>query len=323
MAKTGLDKIMITDEEHSLPYSKGLTAISIMATGLPPDRSYMIASLIHERLREEGEPEVTMEHVRETAEGILEEEAGRKYVDIYRKWRSMSKVNRPMIILIGGATGVGKSTVATMLGARIGITRIVSTDVVRQVMRSLFAQELIPVLYNSSFDASKALRMPLPRTTDKVIVAFLEQAAMVWVGVRALIERAVVEGTHFIVEGAHIVPGIIEPRFFQDAYVVHLMLSADDAAEHRSHFEMREVETSGHRPFDHYIENFENIRKIQTYVLNLAAELKVPVFPSYNMDSTVAAVLEYVINQVFVEYTEGKVKEGMVEKAIEVSARQQ
>jgi len=311
-----LDKIIITDEEHHLPYSKGLMAVSIMATGLPPDRSYSIAAMIQQELRKQGNPNVTMMHIRCTAEEILEREVGTRYVDIYRKWQAVGNVSKPIIILMGGATGVGKSTVATMLSARLGITRQVSTDVIREVMRSSFAPELMPVLYNSSFSAFEALRsMPLPQETDKVIVGFLEQAATVWVGIRALIERAVVERTNFIIEGAHVVPGIVDEKFSKDAFVVQLMLSVTDEQEHRSHFEIREVETEGARPFSKYIENFENIRKIQDYVLRLADEQQVPVFPCYSMDATISSVLDFIINRVFAEYTEAGPAAG--EKAME------
>ncbi|MHB8896053.1 MAG: hypothetical protein ACYC99_12880 [Candidatus Geothermincolia bacterium] len=313
-----LQKITIVDEEHHLPYSKGLMAVSIMATGLPPDQSYRIASVVQDELRAEGNPMVTMEHVRCTTERILEREVGARFVDVYRKWQAIGKLNKPIIILMGGATGVGKSTVATMLGSRLGITRQVSTDVIRQVMRSLFAPQLMPVLYNSSFSAFEALRqMPLPQETDKVIVGFLEQAAMVWVGIRALIERAILERTNFIIEGAHVVPGIVAPEYFRDAFVVQLVLAVDDEQQHRSHFEIREVETEGARPFQRYLDNFESIRKIQDYIMDLAAEQKVPVFPCYSMDATVSAVLDFVINQVFVEYTEGKVEAGDMARTIE------
>ena len=319
MAKR-LQKIIITDEEHHLPYSKGLMAISIMATGLPPDQAYNIATMIHEALRDEGKPLVSMEQVRRTAEKVMEREVDSKYVDIYRKWQALGKLHKPIIILMGGATGVGKSTVATMLSARLGITRQVSTDVIREVMRSLFAPELIPTLYNSSFKASEKLRIPLPPSTDKVIVGFLEQAAMVWVGIRALIERAIVERTNFIVEGAHVVPGIVDPQFFKDAYILQVVLAVDDEQQHRSHFEIREVETEGMRPFSRYLNSFDNIRQIQDYILKLASEQEVPVFPCYNMDQTIGMVLDFIINQVFVEYTNGRVAEGYVDKAMDAYA---
>ena len=143
---------------------------------------------------------------------------------------------------------------------------------------------------------------------------------MVWVGIRALIERAIVERTNFIVEGAHVVPGIVDPQFFKDAYILQMVLSVDDEKEHRSHFEIREVETEGMRPFARYLNNFDNIRKIQEYILQLASEQEVPVFPCYNIDQTIGMVLDFIINQVFVEYTNGKVEEGYMDKAMDAYA---
>ena len=51
--------IVISDEEHALPYSKGLMASSIMATGLPPARAFHVAERIEERLHERGVPSIT------------------------------------------------------------------------------------------------------------------------------------------------------------------------------------------------------------------------------------------------------------------------
>src|SRR5204863_5903247 len=113
----------------------------------------------------------------------------------------------PLVVLIGGATGVGKSTIATQLAARLGIVRVIATDAVREVMRAMFTSKLMPTLYTSSFDADSALREPPPRPADKVIVGFREQTAAVAVGIQALLKRAVVEGTSAVIEGAHLVPG--------------------------------------------------------------------------------------------------------------------
>ena len=241
-----------------------------------------------------------MDHVRRTTERILEREVGTEYVDIYRKWQSLGNLDRPIIILMGGATGVGKSTVATMLAARFGITRQVSTDVIREVMRSLFAQELMPALYSSSFNAFEALRIPLPRTTDKVIVGFLEQAAMVWVGIRALIERAILERTNFIVEGAHVVPGIIDPQFFK-----RRVRDSDGAVGGRTGPSPEPLRDQGGRDggsapvraLPGELREVSGRSRIMYWSWPKAQE--VPVFPCYNMDATVGAIIEYVIDQVF------------------------
>ena len=65
----------------------------------------------------------------------------------------MERLDVPLVILIGGATGVGKSTIATQLAARLGIVRVVATDAIREVMRSMLSPELMPTLHTSSFHA--------------------------------------------------------------------------------------------------------------------------------------------------------------------------
>src|ERR1051325_1560985 len=156
--------IVISDDEHALPYSKGLMASSIMATGLPPARAFQVAERIEERLHTNGLASISRAELAELASQVLVEEVGQRYADSFAKWQVVNQIDRPLIILIGGATGVGKSTVATQLAGRLGITRVIPTDAIREVMRSMFSEELMPTLHTSSFDAAHlALRRPPPR----------------------------------------------------------------------------------------------------------------------------------------------------------------
>ena len=203
----------------------------------------------------------------------------------------------PLVILLGGATGVGKSTIATMLAARLGITRVIPTDAIREVMRSMFTADLMPALHTSSFDAARLVRTPSPSGADPVILGFREQASAVAVGVQALISRAVEEGTDLIVEGAHVVPAFVDQaRFAGRAVLVPVLVTVDDEELHRSHFVLRAHEVRN-RPTERYLDHFENIRKIQQYVKSLALEHNVDIVPSYNLDATLSQVIDLVVNQ--------------------------
>ncbi len=293
-------RIIIIDElKHELPFSKGLTAGAIMAAGLPPQNAYDIASSIEERLMAENRFEITADELHDLIYEMLQQEMGEKYAANYRKYYSLSRLDKPLVILIGGATGVGKSTVATMLATRLGIVRIVSTDAVREVMRAFFSPELMPAIHSSSFDAAGALRQPLPASVDPVVAGFREQTVAVAVGVKALVERARTEGTHLIIEGAHIVPGFIDLKLYEkSAFLVQLVITVKDEGLHRSHFYIRELDTQGTRPFDRYVANFDNIRTIQDYIMAQADELGVKTVDSIGLDSAVAEVIEYIITNV-------------------------
>ena len=147
----------------------------------------------------------------------------------------------PLVILIGGSTGVGKSTIATQLAARLGIVRVVATDAIREVMRSMLSSELMPTLHTSSFHADQALREPPGTTSDALLLGFREQTAAVAVGINALIERAATEGTSIVIEGAHIVPGFLDLESQQDRILaVPFILGVEDEGRHLSHFATRE-----------------------------------------------------------------------------------
>ncbi len=288
--------ITITDKAHGLPFSKGLLAQSFMGTGLPPARSFDIAQVIQEDLRERGELQIDTQRLRGIAAAALEEHAGIEYARRYLRLREVVKLDRPLIVLIGGTTGVGKSTIATEVAHRLGITRISSTDSIREVMRGIFTKDLMPAIYESAFNAWRGLRVPVPHGANPVIVGFREQTAVVTTGVKALIDRAVLEGMSMVIEGVHLVPGYLDASAFKNARVVQIVLGVEDEKSHLSHFYIRDVQTEGSRPLERYRSNFESIRVLGRYIEDLAREHDIPVLYSYQLDRTVADVLEYVVN---------------------------
>ena len=289
--------IVISDRDPGLPYSKGLRASELMVTGLPPYRAYLVAEQVEERLLEQRVRSVTRQELDELTIDVLTNLAGERYATNFLRWNDIVQLDVPLVILIGGATGVGKSTIATQLAARLGIVRVVATDAVREVMRAMFTASLMPTLYTSSFDADEALREPPPRPADKAIVGFREQTSGVAVGVQALIKRAVVEGTSAIVEGAHIVPGFFDLTPYEGRVLaVPVVITVEDEELHRSHFVARSTDSSA-RPMDRYINSFGNIRRVQKYIKSQALSHGVPVIPNYSLDQALAAVIDLVVEK--------------------------
>jgi 2-phosphoglycerate kinase len=206
---------------------------------------------------------------------------------------ALERLEVPLLVLVGGATGTGKSTVATEVAHRLGITRVTSTDVVRQTMRAFFSREFMPSIHYSSFDAAPAVSTDDPEA-DPVLLGFVEQTRNVLVGVRAVLARALEEGYSLALEGVHLVPGMIPP--VDGAVFCQVLLAIDDEEEHASHFWTRGGE--GLRPFEKYLSALPDIRRVQDYLIARAARARVPVIENTSIDATVDHVIDLVLAEV-------------------------
>jgi 2-phosphoglycerate kinase len=288
--------IELVNEGHKVPFSKGLLATALTSTGLPPQRAYAVALDVEWQLRQGVEREVGLDDLRALVEKVLADSGEQVYLRRYRIWNEMAAEDRPVIVLIGGATGVGKSTIAAQVAQRLGIVRMFSTDVIRQAMRAFFSEMLMPSVHYSSYEAGLAVRMPVGPDVDAVLLGFMEQVENVSVGVRAIIDRAVQERNSLVVEGVHMVPGMLGLRAADegvaDALLLPLVVSVKDERLHRSHFLVREQQTSGKRALARYLQGFGEIRKIQDFILDRAEKEGTLVVDNVNIDDTVAMVMD-------------------------------
>ena len=281
--------------EDGLPFSKGLMARAAMAAGLPADRAYELALAVEADLAARGRPATTLERMEEVATQTLGAEDGPAAMRRLRRYRDLYELDLPIILLLGGATGTGKSTVATDVACRLGVTRVTSTDFVRQTMRAFFSQEFMPAIHHSSFEAGRAMAGDEDEDegTQAVLDGFLEQTREVLVGVRAAIDRALEEGWSIVLEGVHLVPGML-PKI-EGALVVECVLSIDDPEAHASHFWIRDSDSEGVRPYEKYLDAFDDIRLIQTYILGRARKHGVPVIENGNIEDSIGELMELVL----------------------------
>jgi 2-phosphoglycerate kinase len=278
--------------DAELPYSKGLMARALIATGVPADRAYQLARRVEVDLAERRESTVDLERLRGLARENLGDEEGERAVTQLQRLAELQSLDVPIIVLIGGSTGTGKSTVAAEVAHRLGITRVASTDFIRQTMRAFFSREFMPTIHYSSFEAGEAVDEDV--TGDPTVVGFVDQCRHVCVGVEAAIHRSLTEGWSMVMEGVHLVPGLLPPEV-EGALIVQVVVEIADADVHRMHFHVRDASTGGIRAMDKYLAKLEDIRRIQTYVVARARREGVPVVENANVDRTIDQVIELVM----------------------------
>ena len=277
--------------ELGLPYSRGLMARSLMAAGVAGHRAYALASRVGDELSEQGRGEIELERLEELAVEVLGEDEGRESIKRLRRYQELRELDLPIMVFIGGATGTGKSTVATELAYRFGITRVTSTDFVRQTMRAFFSEAFMPSIHQSSFEAGDVY----PDADDPLASGFREQARNVLVGVRASSERALEEGWSLVLEGVHLVPGMVELPRPDLAVSVFVVLAISDEEEHVRHFRFRDEEDSD-RPESRYLERFADIRRLQELVVERANRAGVPVIENEDADKAARTVADLVLD---------------------------
>lgn len=280
-----------------LPYSKGVMSQSLTASGINPERAYAISMEIEQRLTRSGASELSPSELHGFAGEVLYELEGEETAQRFRRWTILNRKDIPIIMLVGGATGSGKSTVASQVAHRLGITRITSTDLIRQVMRAFFSPALMPVLHHSSFDVPVGSGV-LPEQAEQELglLGFIEQARQVCVGAQAILERADRERMSTLIEGVHLVPGLVQHLDMHRCAVVEIVVHIEDESTHRSHFTMRSLQTDGSRPVDNYLRNFDRIRDIQQYLVGQAQRRGVPVIENTFMDDTIRRLTDYTLD---------------------------
>ena len=295
--------IVISDKKGGLPFSKGILASSISVTGLDIITAHKIALEIQDYFLKNKIYSLSLGELRSLAFRFIKDKVSLEYAERYLLWQSVGKLEKPIIILIGGSTGVGKSTIATILANRLNITRVASTDAIREVMRASVPEKLISSLKGSSYNAYKNLTFP-PSGAEPVILGFREQVLAVNVGIEAIIERNILEKSDTIIEGAHVVPGYLNLNEYSSrAIVQQIVISVPDKEVHKEHFTKRTVETQGSRPMQKYIKHIDKIMMIQDYIEKLAKEKNVRIIENYNLDNVVNGVLELIFQRVKSEFS--------------------
>ena len=259
---------VVEGEVYREPFSKGIMSRSLNIADIGSERAYDIASDIESVLIKQNITEISSVDLADVVLNHLEgidSNLAKKYMN----WRSLRNSQKPLIILIGGASGVGTSSMAFELANRLRLKNLISTDMIREVMRKIISKDLSPVIHKSSFDAYESIRTPSIRI-DSVIEGYISHVDVVNVGIEAIIERSIKEGISTIIEGVHIVPGFIKQELIDNNNIIIFTLIVDDEESHRQRFYSRCRQPWVKRSLEKYMENFDMIRKTQKFLVEQA-----------------------------------------------------
>lgn len=286
--------VVISGPGNGLPFSKGILSQSLLAAAIEPAEAFAVAREIERELVARGVREIDREALRELSCGALRRQVGDAAAERYLLWRRYQEPERPVILLLGGTSGVGKSSLALEVARRLGIRHVQSTDSIREVMRIMLSREFVPAIFGSSYDAYRLL----PREDGRqpsVIDGFRAQASAVSVGIRASLERTISESANLVIDGVSIAPGLIDVGAYAErAHVISLMVATLDEGALRNRFVARA--TGQKRRLPHrYLDNLAEILAIQRYLIEQAGRHAVPVVDNVAFDASIRFVIDHVM----------------------------
>ena len=287
--------ILVENRDGQLmPFSRGLHMHFLGSSGLTPDQAARVTNRIFEHLLRMGVERIATSRLSYLTYLALRKSLGARAADNFVVWSAFVASGQPLIILIGGTIGCGKSTVATALAHRLDIVRTQSTDMLREVMRIMMPERLTPVLHSSSFEAWRRLPYAdqVQDDTSRLIAeGYRSQAELLTVACDSVLNRARKERVSLILEGVHIQPAFGESlRRADDAVVVPVELAVLKQKELKRRIKGRGANAPERRA-RRYLESFDAIWQLQTYLLAEADRCDVPIVANANLEQTVDDVL--------------------------------
>jgi 2-phosphoglycerate kinase len=295
--------VQVADLEGRLaPFSGELHRRDLELIGLSLAESLKVAGKLRRHLFREKLTQVSSQYIARVTYQLLQEmpSLGPAVAQRWLVWREFLRSGRPLILVIGGTTGCGKSTIATALADQLGIVRMQSTDLLREVMRTLLSSDQYPELYTSSYDAWRHLlrdddNAPLLTVAQGVEEGYRAQAKLVSVASRAVIERALRERESLIIEGVHAYPELASGITDGDPVIVHVMLAVLKRRKLKQRISGRATKAVKRRA-ERYLAHFDEIWQLQSYLLSEADRTNTPIIINDDRDATVREIMRTLLD---------------------------
>ncbi|KAJ4802598.1 hypothetical protein LUZ62_015164 [Rhynchospora pubera] len=351
-------------ESSSFRYSRSVLQSTLQLMGCKPRHAFKISRRVFEAMKDEHSDAMAIARLSENAnfgeavknsgqENILFELYKRKTTVIVSREKFLRVVCRALseykyvgpdqrtdlllacrirerkqsvTILLCGTSGCGKSTLSALLGSRLGITTVVSTDSIRHMMRSFVDEKENPLLWASTYHAgecldpvevakAKAKRRAKKITKDGVsdekfhvrssdlvlgsemiskkqmaVEGYKAQSEMVIDSLDRLITAWEAQRESVIIEGVHLSLNFVMGLMKKHPSIIPFMVYISSEDKHMERFAVRAKYMTLEPAKNKYIKYIRNIRTIQEYLCKRADKHLVPKINNTNVDRSVAAI---------------------------------
>ncbi len=257
---------IISNNNYSYKFSKGLLAHSLKSKGVQLDLAYQIIqkvynSLVEKKLEKISETDLR-NHIKRTAFEITGESIDELF-DLVETWHDTSL---PLIILLSGARGLDKAEIGSRLASRFAIPKIISTPTVVQILKKMITSDLAPELHEKSYVAYKKLRPIYSISQDEVLIGYEEHSKYPAEAVEALVKRGINESQSMIIRGEHLLPRFLSDKLINHPSILYITLYLPDEEKHRERYLQKYEDDE----LIYREKHFPAVRKIHNYLIDQA-----------------------------------------------------
>jgi 2-phosphoglycerate kinase len=235
------------------------------------------------------------------------------YAHEFEGMENLKSLDKPLIILVAGASGVGKSTISKAIKRTFNVPTSFSTDLIREDVRSLVPKEVWPQVHSSSFKiedekrtrildefekirGTKEEQTFMEKWEQEILAHYYAHSLVILEGVQATIERQIERNQSVIIEGIPLIPGALPVEFHQDSNIVHLVVTISSENEHLNRWDKRELEQPGRykEGSQRYKEDFIPIRFITKRLEDMARIGNIKIVENSDLDQAVQTAVEHV-----------------------------